>query len=468
VITPLRLPTPADLEALAARLTPEAVSARQDTLDRYAGDESTLLREAPTAVVRPVSAEEVSAVLRWASAGLFPVIPRGTGTGVAGGSVAVGGGIVLSLERMSRILEVDEGNLTLTCEPGVVTARIHEAAQARGLFYPPDPASLESCSIGGNVVVGAGGARAVKYGTTRDYVLGLEIVLADGTVLELGGKTVKNATGYHLVDLLVGSEGTLGVVTKIRLRLLPLPSRRASLLLPFQDLTAAARTVARIIRERVVPAVAEFMDDVAIEAAQRYLGRTLPGGEAARAFALLELDGEDTATLESQMVRVGGVAVSEGALEVFAAEDDGQQARLWESRRCLGEALRAMSPEIGKADVVVPRARVAELVEGVKSVGRSVGLTAACFGHAGDGNVHVNLLRRDLSREVWNERLPVAMGQVMEVTQRLGGLPSGEHGIGILKKPYLARFLPPRSLELMRGIKRSFDPLGILNPGKIL
>jgi len=298
--------------------------------------------------------------------------------------------------------------------------------------------------------------------------LGLQVAIADGTLLNLGGKTIKNATGYHLMDLLVGSEGTLGVVTQIVLRLRPLPSRRVSLLLPFADLAAAARTVARVIRERIVPAVAEFMDDVTIDAARRYLGRDLPGGDAARAYALLELDGEDAGALEKDMLRVGEIAESEQALEILAAEDEGQQARLWESRRCLGEAIRALSPEIGKADVVVPRAHVPALVEGVKSVGRSLDLTAACFGHAGDGNVHVNLLRRDLPREAWEDRLPAAMDQVMDVTQSLGGLPSGEHGVGILKKRHLLRFLSPRNIELMQGIKRSFDPLGILNPGKVL
>ncbi|MHB8764640.1 MAG: FAD-binding oxidoreductase, partial [Deferrisomatales bacterium] len=297
--TSLRLPAAADLEELDRRLGPDRVSVRPETLERYSRDESTRLTAVPTAVVRPRCADEVCQVLRWASAGPFPVIPRGTGTGVAGGSVAVGGGVILALERLDRILEVDGENLTLTCEPGAVTARVHQAAEARGLFYPPDPASLESCSIGGNVAVGAGGARAVKYGTTRDYVLGLQVCLADGELLDLGGKNIKDATGYHLMDLMVGSEGTLGVVTRITLRLVPLPSHRVTLLLPFPHLRDAARAVAGVIRARVVPTVAEFMDDVTIGAARRYLGRDLPGGDRAGAFALLELDGEDPGALEA-------------------------------------------------------------------------------------------------------------------------------------------------------------------------
>jgi glycolate oxidase len=380
----------------------------------------------------------------------------------------VGGGVILGLERLDRILEIDEENLTLTCEPGVITDQVHREVEARGLFYPPDPASLESCSIGGNVAVGAGGARAVKYGTTRDYVLGMQLALADGTLLDLGSKNVKDASGYHLLGTVIGSEGTLGVITRVTLRLLPLPLRRAALLLPFTDLDSAARTVTGLLRSRVVPAVAEFMDDVTIAAARRYLGRDLPGGKAAGAYVLLELDGDDDHHIEQQMLRVAEVAEAHAALEVLAAEDPGQQARLWESRRCLGEALRTWSPEIGKADVVVPRARVPELVAEVKRTGAELGLMTACFGHAGDGNVHVNLLRHDLPDAEWQPRMELAMDRVMEVTRRLGGLPSGEHGIGVLKKPYLRRFLPPRSLELMQGIKRTFDPQGILNPGKVL
>lgn len=464
----LRLPSAEDLGRLAARLGADRVSLGPDTLERYAADESTRLRAVPAAVLRPRSTEEVAEALRWASAGPFAVVPRGAGTGVAGGAVAVGGGVVLSTERLDRILEIDEENLTATCEPAVVTGRLHEAVEARGLFYPPDPASLDSCSIGGNVAVGAGGARAVKYGTTRHYVLGAQAVLADGSVLDVGSKNVKDASGYHLLDLLVGSEGTLAVLTRVTLRLIPLPARRVCLLLPFPDLPAAARAITRLLRARIVPAVAEFLDDVSLDAARRHLGRDLPGGDRAGAFALVELDGSGEAELEEQMLRVGALAEEEGALEVLAAQDAGQQARLWESRRCIAEALRARSPEIGKADVVVPRARVPELVAAVKEAGRRHGLTAACFGHAGDGNVHVNLLREGLDDDEWARRLPAALDGVLTATRELGGLPSGEHGIGVLKRPQLARFLPAESLALMRRVKAAFDPLGILNPGKVL
>ncbi|GAB4261406.1 FAD-binding oxidoreductase [Deferrisoma sp.] len=461
----MQRPTERDLRTLAGRLGEGRVSWAGGTLERYSRDESTVLEALPWAVVRPRSAGEVAEVLRWASAGRFPVVPRGAGTGVAGGAVAVGGGVVLSLERLDRILELDPENLTITVEPGVVTARIDEEARRFGLFYPPDPASLESCSIGGNVAVGAGGARAVKYGTTRDYVLGLEAVLPDGEVLEIGGKNVKDASGYHLKDLFIGSEGTLGVITRITLRLVPRPEREVVLLAPFPSIHEAARAVTAVLRARVVPAAAEFMDDVTIEAARRYLGRDLPGGPAAGAYVFVELDGRD---LDAEMERVAEVVQSHGALDVLAAEDPGQRDRLWESRRCLGEALRAWGRQLGKADVVVPRARVPELVDAVRQAGRRHGLVAANFGHAGDGNVHVNFLRQDLSEADWAERLPRALDEVMEAVRRLGGLPSGEHGIGVLKKPHLQRFLPERALALMASIKAAFDPLGILNPGKVV
>lgn len=463
----LRLPGDADLRRLEQRIGTDRVSGRPEALERYVRDESTRLSALPTAVVKPESAEEVAGVLRWASEGLFPIIPRGAGTGMSGGAVAVGGGVILSLERLDRVLEIDEENLTVTCEPGVITASVGEAVAPAGLFYPPDPASLETCSIGGNVAVGAGGPRALKYGTTRNYVLGIRVTLADGTVLELGGKNVKDASGYHLLGLFIGSEGTLGVITRVTLRVVPRPLRRASLLAVFPNLTSCARAVARNVRARVLPSVAEFMDDVAIGAVRRHLGRALPGGGDGEAFGFFELDGDDSDLLLRQLLAVEEVARSEGASDVFAAEDEGQQARLWEARRTVSDALKALSPEIGKADVVVPKARVPELVDAIKGAGRRHGLAVACFGHAGDGNVHVNVLRGSLPEEGWQIALAGVMDEVMDRTRELGGLPSGEHGIGVLKKPYLGRFLSEAHMRLMRGVKASFDPLGILNPSKV-
>jgi glycolate oxidase len=465
---PLRLPGPEDFERLASLLPPDRLHTAEPFRERYARDESTRLFALPTAVVLPRSEEEVCEILRWASAGPFAVIPRGTGTGVAGGALAMGGGLVLSLESLDRILEIDEENLTVTCEPGVVTARLQDEVERLGLFYPPDPASADNCSIGGNVAVGAGGARAVKYGTTRDYVLGMRVALADGVCIELGGKNVKDATGFHLLDLMVGSEGTLGVVTRVTLRLVPRPAREATLLMPFPDIGSAAAAVAAVIRARIVPALAEFMDDVSIAAASACLGRDLPCSDRAGAYVFFGLDGESEEAMEADMARVDAIGRAHGAIEVLAALDAGQRMRLFESRRVLGEAMKKRSPEVGKADVVVPRGRVALLVEEVKRVSSDLGIPIACFGHAGDGNVHVNVLRCGLPAEAWEELLPRAMAAVHDAVRRLGGRPSGEHGVGLLKKPLLASFVGDRAVEIMRGVKAAFDPQGILNPGKVL
>lgn len=464
----MNLPGREDLERLGAVLGSDAILTAECSLDRYARDESTRISGIPTAVVRPASQEGVAATLKWASEGGFPIIPRGAGTGVAGGAVAIDGGIVLSVERLDKIIEIDRESLSITCEPGVVTGRIHKEVEALGLFYPPDPASLDSCSIGGNVAVGAGGPRAVKYGCTKDYVLGLQVALADGCIITLGGKIVKNATGFHLLDLMIGSEGTLGIITEITLRLLPLPSRRVSLLIAFPDIQPASRAVASVMRARIIPAVAEFMDKTAIKAARAFLGRDLPGGDSAGAYVFIDLDGEDEARLDEELLKIGEIAMDHNALDVLAAQDATQRARLWESRKCLAEALKARSGEIGKADVVVPRAEIPRLVAAAKEAGSAHGMTVTCFGHAGDGNVHVNILKNELDPLAWSEKLPKVMESLMDTVRKLGGQPSGEHGIGVLKKAELQKFCGSRTLEIMREIKKAFDPKGILNPGKVL
>lgn len=465
---PLVTPGPEDLARLSVLLPPGRVLLSPEARERYSRDESTRLYSLPDAVVLPRSEEEVSAVLAWAFEGFFPVIARGAGTGVAGGAVAVGGGVVLSLEKMDEIIEIDRENMTARVMPGVVTARLQREAEALGLFYPPDPASAENCTIGGNVSVGAGGARAVKYGTTRHYVLGMRAASSRGEILVFGGKNIKDATGYHLMDLMVGSEGTLGIITEVTLRLVPLPGRVSTLLVPFADLEDAVGAVTEIMASGLWPTAAEFMDDVAVEAAERYLGRPLPGGEKARAYVLFSFDGETLEELEQRMVKAGGLVRGRGALDVFAALDPGQQSRLWESRRTLGDAMKAMSPVVGKADVVVPRGSVPRLVREVKAAAGDLGLRIACFGHAGDGNVHVNILKEKTPDGEWEELLCRAMDRVMDAVAALGGKPSGEHGLGILKKGELERFAGTGPVNIMRELKAVFDPRGILNPGKVL
>lgn len=463
----MRVPSREDLDRLGAMLHAGRILLGEGALERYCTDQSTRVFAAPWAVVQAGCEADITACLTWANSGPFALVTRGAGTGVAGGAVAVGGGVVLSTERMNRILEIDGDNFTATCEPGVITAELQRAVAESGLFYPPDPASQDSCTIGGNVAVGAGGPRAVKYGTTRDYVIGMRVALTDGEVLTLGGKNVKDATGYRLIDLMVGSEGTLGVVTSVTVRLLPLPKITASLLAPFPSINHAAGAVAALIAARLTPTLAEFMDEVAIEAAERHLERQLPSASEAGAYVFVGFDGDLREEIERRMVEADALCRAEGALEVYGALDLGQQERLWESRKVLGDAMKGLSPEIGKADVVVPRASVPELVAEVKTAAKRLGVRIACFGHAGDGNVHVNILRESLGESEWADLLPKAMGEVMAATRRLGGRPSGEHGIGVLKRCELEDFVGGRAVELMRSIRAAFDPKGILNPGKV-
>ncbi len=463
----LHKPVEEDIRELRDRLHPSRVLFGPETCERYARDESTRLYNLPCAVAIVENNEQVSTVLRWASEGGFGVVVRGAGTGVAGGAVPIAGEVVLSLEKLDRIIEIDEENLTATCQPGVITADLQEEVERRGLFYPPDPASADVSTIGGNVAVGAGGARAVKYGVTRDYVTGMTVVLADGEIVEMGGKNVKDATGYHLMQLMMGSEGTLGVITSVTVRLLPLPTRQTSLLVSFPDIEQAALSVSEIIRRRIIPAAAEFIDEVAIEAASKHLGRDLPSQEKAGAYVFILLDGESGEELQLQMEQISEIVEANGALDVLGAEDRGQQARLWESRKVVGDAMKGLSPQIGKADVVVPRGHVATLVKEVKKLALELDLSIACFGHAGDGNVHVNILRRTLGDEEWDNLLPLAFAGVMAIVKRLGGRPSGEHGIGVLKKDELVDFVGTRAHEIMKGVRKVFDPKGILNPGKV-
>jgi glycolate oxidase len=457
--------TPEVVGELRALLGPDAVSTAPEDLERYGADETEDLVFPPEAVVRPASVEEVQAVFRLATRERLPVTPRAAGTGLSGGCLPVRGGLSLSLERMNRILELDLENLVAVVEPCVITETLQRAVEAEGLFYPPDPASRGSCTLGGNVAECAGGPRALKYGVTKDYVLGLEAVLPDGRLIRTGGKLLKNVTGYNLTQLLVGSEGTLAVVTKIILKLLPLPALSRTLLVPFPTLESAAGTVAAIFQARVVPCACEFMERAAVEAAARHLGRNPPHATA-EAVLLLEVDGNDEATLQAEALRIGEVATARGALDVFLAETPEHRRDLWALRRAMGEAVKKLSV-YKEEDTVVPRARLPELIRGVKEICARHGLTSICYGHAGDGNIHVNLLRMDLSERAWEDVLPRAIREIFAHTVALGGSLSGEHGIGWVQKEFLPIALGPAEIDLMRALKRAFDPLGLLNPGKI-
>ena len=451
---------------LEEALGPGALLAGADALEPYCRDETPGAFARPDAVVLPRSAAEVAAVLRLATEHRFAVVPRGTGTGVVAGALPYGGGVVLSTERLNRILEIDADNMMAVVEPGVITGHLQREVGKLGLFYPPDPASVDSCSIGGNVATGAGGPRAVKYGVTRDYVTGLEVALPTGELLALGGKIVKYATGYHLADLFIGSEGTLGVITKITVKLLGLPAHRASLLVPFATLGDAARAVAEITRRRLLPATLEFMDAGAVAAAGRFLGSEMPFPDAG-ALLLVEVDGHSAAAVAADYEAIGELCLAADARDVLVADGRAEQEKLWKARRVIGEAVKAQNRDVAKQDVVVPRMAIPELVERLGAIGARAGAPVICFGHAGDGNVHVNVLRGELGDDAWAEAQARVVPAVIRAVYALGGVLSGEHGIGWVKKARLAEVLPGKHLELMRGIKRVFDPAGILNPGKI-
>ncbi len=430
----------------------------RDSLEPYSHDETPGLKIFPEVVVKPETREEVLEILRLAHKEKVPVTPRGGGTGLAGGAVPLSDGIVLSMERMDRIKEIDRENRMAVVEPGVITEDLSKKVEEYGLFYPPDPASLDSCTLGGNIATGAGGARTVKYGTTRNYVYGLEVVLPKGELLRLGGKFLKNATGYSLLHLFIGSEGTLGVFTEAILRLLPKPEYKVDLLIPYKRLEDAVRTALRL---PLTPTTLEFMERDAIKAAEKFLEKRLPFSDA-EVHLLLEFDGEKE-ELEKVYERVGEIALEDGAVDVFVADNRPSQERIWEGRRAISRGLKAMG-KVASQDVVVPKSRIPEFIDRLRRVREKYRMKVVCFGHLGDGNVHVNLIKE---REEALNLVPTILKEIFQTVVDLGGIISGEHGIGLVKKPYLKMALSSPYIQLMRGIKRVFDPNNILNPGKI-
>jgi glycolate oxidase len=422
----------------------------------------------PEAVVRPGSAEEVAAIMKLANRRLFPVTPRGAGSGLSGGAVPVCGGVVMLMDRLNRILEIDRENMMIVVEPGVVTNDINLAVKEFGLFYAGYPMSLETCTIGGNVAENAGGAKAVKYGVTVRYVVGLEVVTPTGEIIELSGKLVKDVTGYNLVPFMVGSEGTLGIFTKIILRLLPLPKVSVDLLALFRTVSDAIAAVPRIITSSgVIPTAVEFMDRIAIQTSCDYLNETLPYQQAG-AMLLITVDGNDAAAVEADYEAVGEQCLTAGAIEVYVADNLTTSERIWRVRRNIAEAFKVVSSRQTDEDLVVPIAQVHKLVEGIGRLAEKYGVSIPSYGHAADGNIHTRIVMNPTwSQQQWDQTVPKMLHELYELTASLGGKISGEHGIGHKRKAYMPLFVSPGVLEVMRAIKRALDPRNVLNPSKI-
>jgi len=416
----------------------------------------------PEAVVFPRSSDEISLILKMANSERFPVVPRGAGTGFTGGSVPVSGGVVLSTERMIDIIEVDAENMTAVVEPGVNTWEFAAECEKLGLFYPPDPTSLKFSTIGGNIAECAGGPRAVKYGVTRDYVLGLEVVLPTGEVVETGVRTVKGVVGYDLTRLMVGSEGTLGVVTRATLRLVPMPESRITMLAVFDGLDDAAKAVSAIMKARIIPSTLEYVDHVSLGCVEQY---EKLGYADAGALLLIEVDGTAEAT-EREARAVREICEANNSAPVRTATGKYEVKDLWKARRALSASLLSIKPNKLNEDVVVPRSRVPGLVGGVEEIAASRGVLIACFGHAGDGNIHVNVMY-DREVEAEERAARAAVKDVFSLVLSLGGTISGEHGVGTAKAPYMGMELSEAAIDAMRRIKETLDPKNILNPGKI-
>ena len=456
----------ADLAALRGICGDERVTAREDIGDDFCHDELGGAFRRPDARVRVTSTAEISAVMKYAWDHDLPVTVRGSGTGLVGGAVPLEGGILLDTSLMTRILELDERNMTLTLEPGVLLMDVAKYAEEHGFLYPPDPGE-KTATIGGNISTNAGGMRAVKYGVTRDYVRALEVVLPNGDVVELGGKIVKNSSGYALKDLVVGSEGTLCIVAKATLRLLPLPKFKVSLLVPFPDLEAAIRTVPEVIRSSSVPTAVEFMEREVILAAEQFQARKFPDSSA-DAYLLLTFDGASQQEIDLAYEAAAKTCLAAGALDVFISDTQERNESIWSARGAFLEAIKASTTEMDECDVVVPRSRVAEFVLFSREVQRRRNVRIRSFGHAGDGNLHIYVLRDALGDDEWKATLGAAFGDLYAKARELGGQVSGEHGIGFAKKPFLAESLAPEVRALMRGVKAVFDPKGILNPHKVV
>lgn len=450
------------LIAIKSIVGKENVSTSPEERVCYSYD-ATNIKYLPDIVIHPHKVEEISQIMRLANKYLIPVVPRGAGCGFSGGSVPIRGGISLVTTRMNRILQIDEENLTCTVEPGVVTGELQRAVEQRGLFYPPDPSSLEYCTIGGNIAEGAGGPRALKYGVTKDYALALEVVLPQGEVVHTGSQVMKSVVGYDLTKLFVGSEGTLGIITKIILKILPLPQSRKTMMVIYPSVEKAAATASSIIRNKIIPSCLEFMDNSCINSVEDYLKAGLP--RQAGAILIIEVDGSPLQT-EKEMELISALCQKEGASQLKIAASAQEAEQMWKVRRSLSPAIASIRDIKINEDIVVPRSRIPQLVSHIEELKREFKVVIPCFGHAGDGNLHLNFMyNKDDQDEA--QRIHRALNSVLRKVIELGGSLSGEHGIGFAKSPYLSMELDTATINLMKSIKKIFDPNNILNPGKI-
>lgn len=458
--------TEQDLQYFHHLLGTAFVLTNAEAVEQFAKDHTEDLRFTPDVIVQPGNVEEISAIMRYCNERSICVTPRGAGTGLSGGALPVYGGIVLSTARLNQILSIDKANFQATVECGVINEALQQAVIKEGLFYPPDPASKGSCFIGGNIAHASGGPRALKYGTTRDYILNLEVVLPDGTITWTGANTLKYSTGYNLTHLMIGSEGTLGIVTRIVVKLIPYPPKNILLLASFHSPVKACEAVAGIFMAGCLPSVCEFVEPEGFRQSSAFTGLAFDVAKGVEAYLLIEVDGDDDERIMQDCERISAVLDQFECVDTLLADSSAQKEFLWKLRRTIGESTK-FDNVYKEEDTVVPRGELPKLFEGVKQIARRYNLRTVCYGHAGDGNLHVNILKDNHSDEFWQNEVKDAIREIFRLCKQLGGTISGEHGIGYVQKEFMPLALNEINLELMRRIKAAFDPKGILNPGKI-
>jgi glycolate oxidase len=462
------------IENLEKIIGKEIIFTDPEILSNYASDYTEDISCLPHVVIKPNTTSDISKVLSFCNKHKVPVTPRGAGTGLSGGSIPIKGGVSLSMEKFDKILDIDEENFQATVESGVINDHFQTAVKDKGLFYPPDPASKGSCFLGGNIAHSSGGPKALKYGTTKDYVLNLEVVLPNGEIIWTGSDTLKNSTGYNFTQLFLGSEGTLGIVTKIVFKLLPLPKHDLLMLAKFNSIDDACKTVPQIFTQGVQPSALELMERNAIEfvhkhgsESQKSITQDMLSKDSTEAFLLIEVDGNEMDNLFTDCEKINEVLELNNTTEVQFADSSDQKERIWQIRRNIGEMVKLHSI-FKEEDTVVKRANLPKLMAGVKSIGEDYNFESVCYGHAGDGNLHINIIKGSMSDEQWNgKHLEEGIRKIFRLCKELGGTISGEHGIGLVQKKYMNEVLTDTHIDLMKGIKHTFDPNGILNPDKI-